>query len=225
MQTLLIIQLNDKAARNAAGLYMFNDFDTAWLERFGDQYLFTCDAAGQDHVYILTDTPTLTTMQVEAFLQEKKLAPNAPLLAKDATDGTLAGPTQPLLSGNLARIVCALRCIYEEGFNGNFVTFSYRGEQNYFVQFAAGREEADLYGDSSSNSYIEPEHALEDDQIELFEQMGWEDSESEGLGFSKSFHAANDAERYAIALEIQTIFEKIYRVDFNRALSINLVLE
>ena len=164
-------------------------------------------------------------MEIETFLREKKLSSGIQLATKEAVDETLSGPGQPPLSGNLARIVHALRCMYEEGLGGNFATFSYRGEQNYFVQFAADTQNAELTGDASSNNYIELEYFLKDDQIELIEQMGWEVPEPDGFGFSKSFHAANNAERYAIAVEVQSIFEKVYRVDFNRALSINLVLE
>jgi hypothetical protein len=226
MQTLILAQFDDRSTRETAGFHQFSDFDAAWLDRFGDQYLFTCDAAGKDRVYILTDTPTLTTMKIETFLREKKLSSGIQLSTESAVDETLPGPGQPPLSGNLARIVHALRCMYDEGLEGNFATFSYRGEQNYFVQFAADRQNAELTGDASSNNYIELEYLLKDDQIELIEQMGWESPDPNGFGgFSKSFQAANDLERYAIAVEVQAIFEKVYRVDFNRALSINLVLE
>jgi hypothetical protein len=218
MQQLTIIQCPAKA-------YIFAD-DAAWSAQFGEQYLFTCDAGDTKNVHILTDTPELTSVEIDAFLRDKKLLASTKILNGETLAPDFLASEGWRLRGNLARIVYALRCIYEEGMDGNFVTFSHVSEGNYFVQFAGSCGEAELFGDASSNHYVDAGYELDDEQIGLMEAHDWETPGPDDFsGFNRQFQAASDMERFQIALEIQYIFEKVYRVDFSPALYINLCLQ
>lgn len=223
MKHLLLISL---PATRWGGFDTFDALDNAWLEAFGRDYLFVCQDshARQIRVYCLTDWPDQARSTAERILAQRQITPLAPLRLQPWPEGEQLDSW--LLSfDNLQRILWGLKCVQEEGGAGNFITFSNRRDDHYFVQFAAEKDETRLYAEVAENSVLPPPLQLSDSQMRQLEALGWTLPGPDGMNASRQCRAATDSDRLAIAQDVRRVFEEIYRADFYQPLIVNLVLE
>lgn len=107
----------------------------------------------------------------------------------------------------LAKITESLRCIQEEGGEGNYVHFVVGAEMNYYIQFAAECGRTSLYAEAVSNEYLKPEFALTTEQIAHLRSMGWN---APGPNFYQDREAITDEDRLQIAQEVIQALVEVY---------------
>ncbi len=131
---------------------------------------------------------------------------------------------------NLEVIVASLRRIQTEGSDipNNAAIFTADKARNYYIQFAAGHDESPdprdgtyLYAEAVGNDYLERTSALHPDQLAELQSLGWNLPDASG-NFWRTYRAADETDREAIAQEVLQTFENVYHVPSSQPITVEL---
>jgi hypothetical protein len=118
-----------------------------------------------------------------------------------------------------------LRRIQREGGNSNFVTFVADAEKNYFIQFASEAGATRLYGEAVSNEFLEPQYALNTNQMAHLLSLGWAPPAGGYVNYNYEWHTTTNEDRRRIAKKVVQTFIEVYGVTPDETMDVNLVLQ
>lgn len=133
---------------------------------------------------------------------------------------------------NLSTITENLRRIQTEGENisGNVAIFIADEERNYYIQFAAGRDDmpfgraaTSLYAEAVGNEVLLPEHALDADQVSRLEALGW-NPPRHSPNFYRTWTAASDEERKVIGELVLKTFSEVYGISLEQPVVVEVMI-
>ena len=125
------------------------------------------------------------------------------------------------MKDNLKTIVNSLRHIQTEGGIGNFVVFIADANKNYFIQFAGEAGSSELHAEAVSNNFLSPEFRLSERQVIQLQSMGW--TPPDEVNFYREWQAKTDEDRLVIAQETMDSFVKVYGLNPNQPLTVEMV--
>lgn len=118
----------------------------------------------------------------------------------------------------------SLRRIQQEGGRGNFVIFTVDEQKNYYIQISAVCGQPTFSAEAVSNTFLNPEFALDDRQIERLKALGWQANPGHNF-FRDDWQAFDVVERTEIAEEVMRTLIEVYVWQPDQPLEIDLVLE
>ncbi len=131
-----------------------------------------------------------------------------------------------------AALAEVLRQVLEEGGDGNFASAEMDPERSYYAQFFRVGDDA-LYVELVSNDGLDPQFALDQEQIRRLLLMGWQRPEDntfpdeiEGGNFNRTWNAVDShAARLQVANEVLRVFSEVYEVRSDQRIEIVLTLD
>ncbi len=131
-----------------------------------------------------------------------------------------------------AALAEVLRQLLEDGGDGNFAVAEMDHEQSYYAQFLPAGDDA-LYVEIVSNDGLDPQFALDQEQLRRLVLMGWQRPEdntfwldAEGGNFSRTWNAVDShAARLQVANEVLGAFSEVYEVRSDQRIEIVLMLD
>lgn len=115
----------------------------------------------------------------------------------------------------------ALERIQETGGSAVFMADQ---RKNYFIEFAVGRGEIELFAEAVGNEYLEPANKLKAEQIFKLKLIGWKKDET-GVNFCRYWAADTYKARLTIAEEVMRTFVKVYGVYPDTLITVELNLD
>ncbi len=127
---------------------------------------------------------------------------------------------------NVLYVLHSLRRIQREGDGSDsYAVFSTGPEQHYYTQVLGRRGEKKIFVDCVSNHYLEPESALDSDQIARLMALGWNQPDGNRRpNFWRLMEARTDGDLQMIALYVMQTFVHVYGFRLDRCLDIRLEL-
>lgn len=137
------------------------------------------------------------------------------------------------MADNLITIVASLRRIQTEGvvIPSNAAIFTADPVKNYYIQFAAGRDNTPeprdgtyLYAEAVGNEYLERKFALGRDQLMRLQALGWNLPDSSG-NYWRTYQAADDRERQWIAQDVIQTFAEVYGLPADHMITVEVQID
>ncbi len=115
--------------------------------------------------------------------------------------------------------------IQTDGGLNNFATFIANDEKNYYVQISGEREGNSIYAEAVSNQFLKPKDQLNQSQIHLLTEMGWNQPKGDSVNFYKNWpiDSSNDSEDLTKFL-YQTL-SRVFGMSSFDQLAVNVSLE
>ncbi len=131
-----------------------------------------------------------------------------------------------------AALAEVLRQVLEEGGDGNFAIAKMDPERSYYAQFLRAGDDA-LYVEIVSNDGLDPQFALDQEQIRRLLLMGWQRPEdstirpyTDGGNFNRIWNSVDShAARLQVANEVWRAFSEVYQVRSDQRIEIVLTLD
>lgn len=127
------------------------------------------------------------------------------------------------MSNHEFKIIEMLRCIQEDGGEGNIVIFITDIDKNYYIQVMGNKGEDRLLAESVSNKFLDGKYKLKTGQIQKLEELGWK-SPGPSPNFYREWTATDDDSRLKIAQVMIEAFVEGYGWNPKEGLQTNLTL-
>ena len=102
-----------------------------------------------------------------------------------------------------------LRCIQEDGGEGNIVIFIADADKNYYIQIMANKGEERLLAESVSNEFLKDKFKLKTGQIQKLFELGWK-RPGPTPNFYREWRVTDDQSRFTIARVLIDTFAEGY---------------